>query len=161
MTKNNTETEKTVETIGKNNEIEELTERLQRLQAEFDNYKKYVEKEKQEFVKYSNYKLIIKLLDTIDSFELALKNKDSGDDFVKGVELIYSQLYSLLEKEGIRKIKALGEKFNPNVHEVLLTEKGNEDDLILEELQTGYMINDKVLRYSKVKVSKNVGGENE
>ena len=68
-----------------------------------DNYKKYVEKEKKEFVKYSNHELILKLLDVIDSFELALKNKGNNEEFIKGIELIYVQLYSLLEKEGLKK----------------------------------------------------------
>jgi molecular chaperone GrpE len=139
----------------KDTETKELIEKLQRLQAEFDNYKKYSDKEKQEFVRYANHELLLKLLNIADSFELALKNKEENKDFIKGIELIYAQLYSLLEKEGLTKIKTKGEKLNPEFHEVMLTENSNEDNIILEEIQSGYMINDKVLRYAKVKVSKN------
>jgi len=135
--------------------IKELTDSLQRLQAEFENYQKRVENEKQEFVKYSKADLIAKLLPILDSFELALKNTTDKEKFVKGIELLFAQLYSMLEAEGLRPIKAAGEKFDPYKHEVLMKQKsGKEEDLILEELQKGYMLNDKVLRHSKVKVSK-------
>ena len=134
--------------------ISELTETLQRLQAEFENYKKYVEKEKAEFVKYAKADLIEKLLPLLDSFELALKNSAEKKELLKGVELIYSQFYSMLEKEGLKKIDVKG-KFDPHLHEVLLKEKSDkEEDAILEELQKGYILNGKVLRFSKVKVSK-------
>lgn len=138
----------------KDKKIEELTETLQRLQAEFENYKKYVEKSKADFMGYAKAAIIEELLPILDSFELALRNTTDKEKFVKGVELIYSQLYSMLEKEGLRKIDTEG-KFNPNLHEVLLKEESDkEEDTILEELQKGYMLGDKVLRYSKVKVSK-------
>jgi len=137
----------------KDQKIAELTDTLQRLQAEFENYKKYVEKSKTDFVKYAQSDIIEKLLPILDSFELALKNT-SKEEFIKGIELIYSQLYSLLEKQGLKKIQAKG-KLDPHLHEVLLKEEcDKEEDTILEELQKGYMLGDKVLRHSKVKVSK-------
>lgn len=140
----------------KEEKINELTESLQRLQAEFENYKKRVEKEKGEFVIYAKADLIAKLLPALDSFELAIKNTADKEKFIKGIELIFAQLYSLLESEGLRPIKAEGEKFDPYKHEVLMKQKsGKEEDIILEELQKGYMLNNKVLRHSKVKVSKN------
>ncbi len=139
----------------KEEKIHELTDSLQRLQAEFENYKKRTEKEKEDFVKYAKADLIAKLLPTLDSFEIALKNTTDNEKFVKGIELIFAQLYSLLESEGIRPIKADGEKFDPFKHEVLMKEASDkEEDMILEELQKGYMLNAKVLRHSKVKVSK-------
>ncbi|MBW2980366.1 nucleotide exchange factor GrpE [Candidatus Woesearchaeota archaeon] len=135
--------------------IKELTETLQRLQAEFENYKKRVDKEKAEFVKYSKHELIAKLLPILDSFKLAIKNGKNNPDFFKGIELIFSQFYSALEAEGLRPIEALGKKFDPYKHEVLMQETSDkEEDIVLEELQKGYMLNDKVLRHSKVKVSK-------
>ncbi len=141
-------------TDEKDKKIAELTDTLQRLQAEFENYKKYVEKSKAEFVKYAQAELIDKLLPVLDSFELALKNTKDKEKLLKGVELIYTQLYSLLEKQGLKKIESKG-KFNPHLHEVLLKEESDEEeDTILEELQKGYMLDDKVLRHSKVKVSK-------
>ena len=88
------------------------------------------------------------------------KCKEELTDFVKGIELIYSQLYSLLEKEGLRKIDALNKKFNANCYEVLLTEvdEKKDEDTVIEELQKGYMLNDKILRYAKVKISKRPNG---
>lgn len=130
------------------NKEQEYLDQLQRLQAEFDNYRKRIEKEKEEYCKFSNQELIIKLLDILDDFELALKHIE--DD---GVEMIYSKLYSLLEKEGLGKIKVNGE-FNPEVHEALIIEEGKEDNKIIEELQRGYILNNKVIRPSKVKISK-------
>jgi molecular chaperone GrpE len=134
--------------------IRELTELLQRVQADFDNYKKAVEKEKSESIKYATEKLIVKLLPVLDSFELALKSTADKEKFVKGVELIFSQLYSILEQEGLQPIKALGQHFDPYKHEVLMQEKSEKDEVVLEELQKGYTLNGKVIRHSKVKIGK-------
>ena len=134
--------------------IAELTETLQRTQAEFENYKKRVDKEKAEFVKYSKAELIQKMLPTIDTFEIALKSTKDNEKFVKGMDMVYVQLMSLLHSEGLKPIESLGKKFDPYLHEVMLKEKSDKDDeIVLEELQKGYMLNDKVLRHSKVKVS--------
>jgi molecular chaperone GrpE len=155
----------------KDKKITELTDTLQRLQAEFENYKKYIEKQSADFKKYAKADLIINILPILDSFELALKNTSDSlkskssnsheswirekEKFVKGVELIYSQLFSALEKEGLKPIKAEGQKLDPIKHEVLLKEKSDkEEDTILEELQKGYLLDEKVIRHSKVKVSK-------
>ena len=144
----------TKEIDEKDKKIAELTETLQRLQAEFENYKKYVENSTADFQKYAKSDILEKLLSILDSFELALRNTTDKEKFVKGVELIYSQLYSLMEKEGLKKISTEG-RLNTNFHEVLLKEKSDkEEDTILEELQKGYMVGDRVLRYAKVKVSK-------
>ena len=134
--------------------ITELTDTLQRLQAEFENYKKQIEKEKGEFVKYSKADLIQKLLPLLDTFEIALKNTSDKEKFVKGIEMVYAQLFSTLECEGLKPIEALGKKFDPYLHEVMLKRKCDGDDgVVLEELQKGYTLNGKVLRHTKVKVS--------
>ena len=134
----------------------ELTDSLQRLQAEFENYKKYVEKQKAEFVKYAHGDLVIKILPILDSFEMALKNTSDKEKFIKGTELIFSQLYQLLGNEGLRPIETLGQKFDPYKHEVLLTQESDkEEGTILEELQKGYMLGNKIVRHSKVKIAKN------
>jgi molecular chaperone GrpE len=134
--------------------INEYTNDLKRLQAEFENYKKRVEKERTEFGKYANAEVISSMLPILDSFEIALKNTADKEKFAEGIKMIYAQLYSALEAEGLRPISTSGEKFDPYRHEVLLKEESDKPEgTILEEFQKGYMLNDKVLRFSKVKVS--------
>ena len=138
----------------KNQKIEELTDTLKRLQAEFENFKKRNEKEKAEFAKYACADIIASILPVLDSFEIALKNTGDKDKFIEGMKIVYAQLHSILEAEGLRPIKAVNEKFDPYKHEVLMKEQSDKpDDTILEEFQKGYMLNDRVLRHSKVKIS--------
>lgn len=138
----------------KDKKIEELTDTLKRLQAEFENYKKWNVKEKTEFAKYANADMIEKMLPVLDSFEIALKNTHEKEKFIEGMKMIYAQLHSMLESEGLKPIKAVGEKFDPYRHEVLMKEASDKpEETILEEFQKGYMLNDKVLRHSKVKIS--------
>jgi len=130
---------------------EEFLNDLKRLQAEFENYKKRIEKERLEFIKYAKHDLILKLLEILDNFERSLKNnKDNG------IELIFKQLKKTLEKEGVKEINE--QHFNPEKHEVISIGEG-EENKILEEFQKGYMLHDKIIRTSKVKVGK--GGKNE
>lgn len=134
--------------------ITDLTDTLQRTQAEFENYKKRMDKDKAEFVKYAKAGLIHNLLPMIDTFQIALKSTKDNEKFLKGMEMVYALLISTLQTEGLKPIDAMGKKFDPNLHEVMLKEKSDKDEgIILEELQKGYMLNDKVLRHSKVKVS--------
>ena len=138
----------------KTQKIEELTDTLKRLQAEFENYKKRIEKEKIEFVKFATADLITQVLPVLDSFEIALKNTSDKDKFVEGMKIVYAQFYSILETEGLRPIKTDGELFDPYKHEVLMKEASEKPEgMILEEFQKGYMLNDKILRFSKVKIS--------
>ncbi|MBU1975350.1 MAG: nucleotide exchange factor GrpE [Nanoarchaeota archaeon] len=148
--------EKTKKTrVAKKDNEKELQDNLQRLQAEFENYKKRVAKESQEIYSHANENLIKELLGVLDNFELALGKENDQGGFYKGVELIYGNLYSSLEKFGLKRIQARGQAFDPRLHEALLTEESDKEaDTVLEELQTGYVLNDKVLRHTKVKVSK-------
>ncbi len=165
-----TDTEKQLE--EKDQKIEELTDTLKRLQAEFENYKKRIEKEKIEFVKYAHADMVAKMLPLIDTFEIALKslkiedfrdaknpkdflaNTNDKEKFIEGIKIIYAQLYSILEAEGLKPIKATGENFDPYKHEVLMKEESDKPEgTILEEFQKGYMLNDRILRFSKVKIS--------
>ncbi|MFC1697323.1 nucleotide exchange factor GrpE [Nanoarchaeota archaeon] len=141
----------------KNQQILELTETLQRLKAEFENYQKRIEKERSNLIMNACSDTIIKILPILDNFELALSHVDEDNDFTKGMKLIYSQLIDTLEKEGLKTIKTINEKFDPYKHEALLTEESDEDNIILEELQKGYMLNDIIIRPAKVKVSKKEG----
>lgn len=151
---------KKVEEEVKQKTIEEenidLKNTLQRLAAEFDNYKKRTDKEKADYKTYALKGMIENLLPILDSFELALKDNKNPEQLKKGVEIIYAQIYSLLEKEGLKPIPALGEKLDPYKHEALLHEKSDKpDDTIIEELSKGYTLKDAVVRTSKVKISKN------
>jgi len=138
----------------KEDQIKDLTETLQRLQAEFENYKKRIEKEKAEFTDFCKAELIKKLLPIIDNFELALKN-EADEEFKKGVELIYAQLFEVLENEGLKPIDCSNKKFDPYCHEALIQEESDkESGTVIEELQKGYLLKDKVIRHAKVKVAK-------
>jgi molecular chaperone GrpE len=98
----------------------------------------------------------------LDNFEVALKNTENSAEFVKGVEMIYAQMMDVLGKAGLKRIDAEGKKFNPYVHEALMQEpSGRDEGIIIEEFQKGYMLNDSVLRHSKVKVSKGKAKEPE
>ena len=139
--------ENNVDLINEEKKLDYLQD-LQRLQAEFENFTKRSEIEKQDILKYSAEKIVIKLLKVLDSFELALKHNPD-----EGVNLMYTELYSILNSEGLTKISTEGE-FDANLHEVLLQENGDVDNKIIEELQTGYMFKEKVIRPAKVKISK-------
>ena len=138
-------------------QAEEYYGRLQRLQAEFDNFRKRTHKEKEELVRYASENLITALLPTLDNFERAFASAGSSRDFdafLQGVEMIYNQIAKILEEQGLKAIETVGNEFDPNLHEAVLQEASDQEpNLILQELQKGYRIKDKVVRYSKVKVS--------
>lgn len=166
MTQKEAEKKEPAKDASANDELkkkaDEYKDALQRLQADFENYKKRCDREKASLRKYANAELIKSLLPTLDSFELALKNNGDHEKFVKGVEMIYAQLYSMLEELGLKKIGAEGMQFDPYAHEALLQVESEKDGIVLEELQKGYMFDDAVIRHSKVKVGKkrDAGNEN-
>ena len=137
--------------------IEELNNKYMRLYAEFDNYKKRVNKDKEELVKYGNESLIYELLPVIDSLELALKHaqEESQAGIVQGVEMTLKELQRTLEKFGISKIEAAGKKFDPSIHHAMtqVEREDIEEKMVAEELRAGYLYRDKVLRPSLVSVS--------
>lgn len=150
----------------KDSQIAELTNTLKRLQAEFENYKKRADKENINTIKKANVGLIIELLPVLDSFELALKDNNSGNGEVakyrKGMELIYTQLYSILEDQGLRPIDTRNQKFDPFRHEVLMVKESDEpEDKILQEFQKGYFLGESIIRHSKVMISKHVDDKHE
>ena len=152
MTKKNKE-----QTIDpKDKQISELTALLKQVQADFENYKKRADQEKIDCIQTSSKYIIEKLLPILDNFELALKHTKNQEEFIKGIELIYSQLYELLEKEGLKPINAENNKFDPYLHEALIQEESDkEENTVIEELQKGYLFKGNVLRHSKVKIAKN------
>lgn len=132
---------------------EELLEQLKRLQADFDNLKKISFREKKQTEKIANERLISELLRIIDDFERALCSVKNKDDF-SGIEMIYENFTKILKDFGLKRIEAEGKKFDPYYHEVLLKEPSEkEEDMIIEELQKGYILDSKVIRHSKVKIS--------
>lgn len=150
-------TEITPEEIIKEQEekIQQYKDKLQRSQADFENFKKRSIKEKQEFVKYANEGLILNVLEAYEDLERALEVKEDKD-LREGVELIYKKLTKILEDEGVEEIKTEHQKFDPYKHEALMTENNEnyENNEIIQDLQKGYTLNSKVIRYSKVKVCK-------
>lgn len=155
--------EKELETIKK--QLEQEKDRCLRLNAEFENQRKRLQKEKEEFVKYANEKLIIELIDIMESLERGLENSKGSSNkekLIQGMELIYKQFKNVLEKNGLVPIKALGEKFDPYKHEAMMQTPSDdiEEGTVLEEFSRGYMLNNKVIRYSKVRVSKNKEADN-
>jgi molecular chaperone GrpE len=153
-----------VETLKK--ELEEKTKladeylsQLKYLQADFENYKKMVAREREMYEMCATEELTKSLLPLIDNLEIAIasaKQNENEPSFVEGFELIYKDLMAVLGKEGLKQIKAVGEKFDPYTHEVIMTviDDGLPEDTVLEELEKGYMLGSKVIRTAKVKVSK-------
>ena len=140
-------------------ERDTLLDRLARMQAEFDNARKRTAKEQQEFRDYAAADAIKSLLPVLDSFERALTVKSEAAEFRNGVELIYKQLQSALEKLSLQPIKATGEQFNPHVHEAIEMVDTSEvpDHQVIEELQRGYKMKDRLLRPAMVRVARNSG----
>lgn len=140
--------------------VKDLQDKLLRLQADFENAKKRLEKEKSEFLKYANEEIILELLNVLDdlqrSLEAAEKRHEDYDAFLKGVEMILAHMYEILKKNKVQPIEATGKIFNPHLHEALMQVATEEfpEGVIVEELQKGYQIEGRVIRTSKVKVAK-------
>jgi molecular chaperone GrpE len=140
-------------------ELEETKDKFLRGLADFDNYRKRVTRERAQLTKCANEDLIKRLLDVVDNIERALDAASESEDFdgfKKGMELIYDHLKGILTKEGLCPIVCLGEPFDPNYHEAVmaLEKEGHESDKVVEEVQKGYMLDGRVIRPSKVVVSK-------
>ena len=136
-------------------EKEESDARYLRLMADFQNYKKRVEKEKKDLYSYANEKIIIELLSVLDNFERALEQETEGDGFKEGMEMIFKQLGDVLEKSGLAEIAALGEDFDPNFHNAVMKDETEEYESgkVSGVMQKGYTLNGKVIRPSMVKVA--------
>jgi molecular chaperone GrpE len=136
-----------------------LRDRFARAQAEFDNARRRAAKEQQEFRDFATADAIKTLLPVLDSFERALQANSEAGDFRGGVELIHKQFQDALAKMGLRAIPAKGEPFDPHVHEAIEMVESSDvpDHEVLEELQRGYKLKDRLLRPAMVKVAKNSG----
>ncbi len=133
---------------------EERLNQLKYLQADFDNYRKKFDKEKEQIIRLANENLVKELIVILDDFDAAIKLSAEGEN-KKGLLTLKKKFFDILTSQGLKEIEALGKKFNPEFHEVLCKElsKHNEDGII-EEVQKGYLLCSKVIRTSKVKVSK-------
>ena len=135
----------------------EESERYMRLMAEFQNFKRRAAREKSDIHAYANERIVSDLLPVLDNFERALNTEtDEFEAYAKGMELIFEQLKTALEKAGVKEIEALGCDFDPNVHNAVMTDNTDdyENDKISKVLQKGYKLNDKVVRPSMVAVNK-------
>jgi len=137
-------------------EFSELQDRYVRLLAEFDNYKKRTAREWQARVQSATADLLLDLLDTVDNFERALAAEHEDDAYARGVQMIYDQVNVLLQRQGVSDIPALGESFDPTVHDALLhVESGDYDEgLVCQVIRRGYRLHDRVLRPAQVAVSR-------
>ena len=136
---------------------EQESERYMRLMAEFQNFKRRAAKEKSDIHAFANERLIGDLLPVMDNFERALETETEDiEGYAKGMQLIFEQMKTALEKAGLKEIDALGLDFDPNVHNAVMTDNTEEyeNDKISKVLQKGYKLNDKVVRPSMVAVNK-------
>lgn len=139
-------------------ERDALLDRMARLQAEFDNFRKRNAREQQEFRDFALAEAIKLLLPVLDSFDRALATADrSGEEFHAGIELINRQFHDALAKLGVEPIEARGEPFDPNLHQAVAMVETDEaeDHHVLDEFQRGYMLKNRLLRPSMVRVATN------
>lgn len=146
----------------------ESQDKLLRLSADFDNSRKRLEKDKQEFIKYANQGMLLELLNVLDDLERTInlaedKAAGSHEDlnaFLKGIEMILAHLYDMLKQHGVKPIEAEGKVFDPRYHEALMQVENKDlpEHMIVEVLQKGYLMHERVIRTAKVKVSKKIIG---
>jgi molecular chaperone GrpE len=139
-------------------ERDALQDRLLRTAAEFDNYRKRMDRERRDLAEYAAADIVSELLPIIDNFERALQAPSGSDEesFRKGIELIHKQMFDLLRKRGVKAIEALGADFDPNVHEAVIHEpsESHREGEVMQQLQRGYRLGDRLLRPAMVKVAK-------
>ncbi|KHE71189.1 nucleotide exchange factor GrpE [Halobacillus sp. BBL2006] len=139
-------------------EKEEINNRLLRLQADYDNFRRRTQKEKEADRKYRSQSLVEELVPVLDNFDRALQVEVDGDaagKFAEGMKMVYQQFKAALDKEGVEEIPAVGEEFDPHLHQAIMqVEDDNYDsNIVVEELQKGYRLKDRVIRPSMVKVN--------
>ncbi|MHC4783206.1 MAG: nucleotide exchange factor GrpE [Planctomycetota bacterium] len=143
-------------------EKQDLFEQLQRVSADYANFQKRAPKQIADSVAYEKKAVLRSFLPSIDNFEHALshastaKGEEALDNLIKGIQMVFDHMLDALKTHGVKRIDALGEPFDPNLHEAMMrrSEPDKEDDTVLEVYQAGYMIGEQVLRPSKVIVNK-------
>jgi len=140
--------------------FQDAQDKLLRTQADFENMRKRLDREKQDFLKYANEGMILELLNVLDDLErvisLAEEKHEELDAFLKGVEMILAHLYELFKTHGVKPVEAEGKVFDPHYHEALMQVENKDlpENTIVEVLQKGYLMHERVIRTAKVKVSK-------
>jgi len=137
-------------------ERDAVQDRLLRTAAEFDNYRKRMDRERRDLAEYTAREVMTELLPIIDNLERALQAAEQDDPLRKGVELIHKQMLEMLRKRGVTPIEALGADFDPNFHQAVIHEESaqHREGEVMEELQRGYVVGDRLLRPAMVKVAK-------
>ena len=154
-TTNNKTVKKKSNSKSLKNDLLETKDKYLRLYSEFENYRRRTSKEKVEMINSANKELISLILPVIDDFERAIKltSKENLDTSMEGFELIFQKLNSLLEKQGVKKIEIkTGDDFDPDFHEAItkIASKKNLKDKIVDVIENGYMLDDKVIKFAKV-----------
>ncbi len=140
--------------------LEEMTDRHLRLVADFENFKKRNAKERLEWMKNAGQDIIQSILPTLDDFNRAMKQMENSTDIASvkdGVQLIHNKLKSTLELRGLKQLESIGQEFNPEVHEAITEIPAPTEDLkgkVVDEIESGYSLNDKMIRFAKVIVGK-------
>ena len=144
--------------------IAELNDRIVRLPADFDNFRKRAQREKDEARQFANQGLLEKLLPVLDNFEMALTAVKDADPSVRdGVQMILDQLLGVLKESGVEPVDAMGQPFDPNLHEALSQEETTEveEGTVVQQVQRGYKLNDRLVRPARVVVAKAPGAAEE
>lgn len=155
-----TESEAVSEVEELRRQVEETKDKYLRLFADFDNYKRRSARESLETMQLASKELMIALLPVLDDFERAMKAASESDDpdaLKQGVELVYNKLFRTLEQNGLAPMDAIGEEFDPNIHEALTEIPAPNDDMkgkVVDQVEKGYKMHEKIIRYAKVVVGK-------
>lgn len=137
-------------------EVEELKDKYLRLYSEFENFRRRTSKEKVEMLQYAGEDIIVSILPVLDDFQRAQKSIKETSDLKavkEGVDLIHHKLFKTLESKGLKPMESVGKEFNSEIHEAITQSPAPSDDLkgkVIDEVEKGYMLNEKVIRYAKV-----------
>jgi len=146
-----------IETLQK--EKDEIFEKLQRISADYANFQKRVPRQISDSINYEKERIIKSLLPVLDNFEHTIQNakkSDNVDALAKGVQIVYDQMIDILKSHGVEQLITVDQQFNPMMHEAMImkADSEKEDNIVLEEYQKGYKLNERVIRPSKVVVNK-------
>ena len=149
---------------GLSEQVKELNDRLLRKAAEFENYKRRTENDQLNLLNYAAEGFIIKLLPVIDDFERSLSHIKDAEDISaikNGIKLVYDKFIKILKEAGVQKMESVGKPFNVDQHDALMQQKNDSvpSHTVLQEVETGYIYKDKVIRHAKVIVSEETSGE--